>query len=113
MDKTQDITELPPDPSLPPFKIIIKGPCDIILSRERSFIVGTLGGKKRCGGLGDILAGVVSACGLWDFDYGLPLASHIVRTATRAAYDSQGRGMTAPCVIQELARTVKRLETLV
>jgi len=39
----------------------------MILSRERSFVISTEGGKKRCGGVGDILAGVTSACGLWDF----------------------------------------------
>ena len=37
---------------------------------------------------GVLLAGVVSACGLWDFEYGLPLASHIVRLATKSAYES-------------------------
>jgi NAD(P)H-hydrate repair Nnr-like enzyme with NAD(P)H-hydrate dehydratase domain len=47
--------------------MIIKGQFDVIMSRETSYVVATEGGKKRCGGIGDILAGVTSACGLWDF----------------------------------------------
>ena len=47
--------------------------------------------------------------GLWDFEYGLPLASYIVKSATHMAYAREGRGMTAPNVIEYLSRTVKEL----
>jgi len=58
----------------------------VILGNDKSFIVKTEGGKKRCGGIGDILGGVVSVCGLWDHAYGPALASRIVKLATRSAY---------------------------
>lgn len=70
------------------------------MGKDRSFIVNTQGGKKRCGGIGDILAGVTSVCALWDFEYGPALASRIVRKATKAAFEKEGRGLTAPCVIK-------------
>ena len=57
------------------------------------------GGAKRCGGIGDILAGVVAATGFWNFELGPPLAAYIVREATRRAFEKEGRGMTAPAVI--------------
>lgn len=108
----EEVTELPANPEHPPFKIIIKGQCDIIMDRDRSFIIGIEGGNKRCGGIGDILAGVTGACGLWDFEYGPALASVLVRSATRMAFEKEGRGMTAPCVIEELSTVVKRFELM-
>jgi NAD(P)H-hydrate repair Nnr-like enzyme with NAD(P)H-hydrate dehydratase domain len=48
------------------YTVMIKGEEDYILG-ARSFVVRTPGGKKRCGGIGDILAGVTSACSLWNF----------------------------------------------
>jgi len=49
------------------FKLIIKGQHDLVLGADRSFIIRTEGGMKRCGGMGDILAGVAAVCSLWDF----------------------------------------------
>jgi hypothetical protein len=59
------------------------------------------------------VAGAASSCSLWDIDYGLPLASCIVRLATKMAFDREGRGMTAPNVIEFLSSSVKQLEQLV
>ena len=70
----------------PYFKLIIKDQYDIILGKDKSFIINTEGGKKRCGGMGDILGGVMSVCALWDYEYGPALATRIVKLATRAAY---------------------------
>jgi NAD(P)H-hydrate repair Nnr-like enzyme with NAD(P)H-hydrate dehydratase domain len=89
---------------------MVKGPSDVILGKDRSFIVRTEGGKKRCGGIGDILAGAAAVTSLWDFEYGPALASRIVRLATRSAFEKSGRGLTAPSVIDELAQTVKNIE---
>ena len=41
---------------------------------------------KRCGGVGDILAGAVATCSYWDIEYGPALASIIVRMATKQAF---------------------------
>ncbi len=65
----------------------MKGSEDLILSSQKSFIIRTEGGKKRCGGLGDILSGAIAVCASWDFTYGLVLASRIVRIATRKAFE--------------------------
>lgn len=75
-----------------------------------SFVVKTDGGKKRCGGLGDILAGVTAVCSFWHYDIGPVLASRIVRVATRKAFEKEGRSLTAPCVIRELPNAVKMIE---
>ena len=72
----------------------------MILNNRKSFIVRTVSGNKRCGGLGDMLAGVLSVCRFWNEDYGLPLASRLVRLATFIAFQKEGRGLTAPSVIK-------------
>lgn len=79
--------------------MLIKGEEDIILG-PRSFVVRTPGGQKRCGGIGDILAGVTSACSLWNFELGPVLASRIVRKATYLAFEKEGRSLTAPCIVK-------------
>jgi NAD(P)H-hydrate repair Nnr-like enzyme with NAD(P)H-hydrate dehydratase domain len=73
--------------------------------------VRTEGGNKRCGGLGDILSGAIAVCGLWDGTYGPVLASKIVKMATRAAFEKEGRGLTAPLVVNELTQVVRRIES--
>lgn len=90
--------------------MLIKGAEDVIIDEEKTIVVRSPGGRKRCAGMGDILAGVVGACSLWDFKYGPPLASRITRMATRAAFEKEGRGLTAPAVIGELAQVVKSIE---
>lgn len=106
----EEITEFPTSYAFPHFKLLVKGTQDIVIGKDRSFIVRSEGGKKRCGGMGDILAGVASVTSLWDYEYGPALASRIVRLATRAAYEKEGRGLTAPSVIKELSQVVKNIE---
>jgi NAD(P)H-hydrate repair Nnr-like enzyme with NAD(P)H-hydrate dehydratase domain len=89
----------------------VKGSEDLILSSRKSFIVRTEGGKKRCGGLGDILSGAMAVCALWDLTYGPVLASRIVRIATRKAFEKEGRGTTAPFVLNEVTQVVKGVES--
>lgn len=69
-----------------PFTLMIKGHNDLIIGKNMAYRVSTPGGNKRCGGVGDILAGVTAACSLWDFELGPVLASRIVRKATRMAF---------------------------
>jgi ATP-dependent NAD(P)H-hydrate dehydratase len=68
------------------FTLFVKGKEDLILSSNKSFIVRTESGKKRCGGIGDILSGAIAVCALWDFTYGPVLASRIVKIASRVAF---------------------------
>ena len=106
-DHQEGIVEMEADWSHLPFRMIIKGQQDVILTKSKTFVVGLEGGYKRCGGIGDILAGVASTTGLWDLEYGLPLASCILRMATRKAFDREGRGLTAPSIIEHLSCSVK------
>jgi len=41
---------------------------------------------KRCGGIGDILAGALSVCLFWDDIYGPVLASRIVKIAAKRGF---------------------------
>ena len=86
--------------------LIVKGREELLLGKDKSFILRTQGGGKRCGGIGNILAGAVGVCSSWDWDYGPVLASRIIRLATRTAYEKEGRGLSATSVIKELSRTV-------
>lgn len=108
---SEEVQEIPNTYAFPHFKLLVKGPQDVVIGKDRSFIIRSEGGKKRCGGMGDILAGVASVASFWDYEYGPALASRIVRLATRAAYEKQGRGLTAPCVISELSQVVKNIES--
>ena len=63
----EEILELDIDNKNLEFTVIVKGVNDLILGRKKSFIVGTQGGLKRCGGVGDILAGATAATCFWDF----------------------------------------------
>lgn len=48
--------------------MIIKGEKDLIFHKGNKLtVVNILGGKKRCGGIGDVLAGCVAACSYWDY----------------------------------------------
>lgn len=66
--------------------MFVKGREDLILTNKRSFIVRTKGGDKRCGGLGDVLSGIMSVCSYWNEEYGMALASRIMKISTRLAY---------------------------
>ena len=67
------------------FSLLVKGEEDIILGPE-SYIVRIKGGNKRCGGIGDILAGVTGICSFWNYELGPVLGSKIVKIATRRAF---------------------------
>lgn len=70
----------------------------------------TEGGSKRCGGIGDILAGVTAVCSFWHYELGPVLASRIVKVATKRAFEKEGRSLTAPSVIKELPNAVRLIE---
>jgi len=108
-DHSQGVMEFKGNWSHLPFSMIIKGVQDVIITKDKAFVVGLEGGNKRCGGIGDIVAGVGSVCAYWDQEYGLPLACCIVKEATRLAFEREGRGVTAPNVIEYLSTAVKHL----
>jgi len=83
-----------------------------------------VGGLKRSGGIGDILAGTVGIFVVWNniltnqdkatYD-DLPLscwtACCVVKQATKVAFDIHRRSMTAPDIIQELGPVIDRMTT--
>ena len=106
----EEVTEVPPLKHEGDITMVIKGYEELVLGKNRSFILRTQGGGKRCGGIGNILAGAVGVCSYWDWDYGPVLASRIIRLATRTAYEKDGRGLSATSVISELPKTVLSME---
>ena len=46
--------------------LIRKGKIDQIYTPNQAYLVCNQGGNKRCGGIGDILAGCVAACSIWN-----------------------------------------------
>lgn len=49
-------------------------------------VVNTLGGKKRCGGIGDVLSGCLACCSFWDYEKGAVLACHVTKMASKSAF---------------------------
>lgn len=102
--------------------IIKKGKYDFITDGKRAFIVGNLGSLKRCGGLGDILNGVVATfCGMLskqakkqdvkisndELLEASALACFLCKVAARKGYEKHGYALTAPDVIVEFATLAK------
>ena len=116
------------DPSLPDRCIVIeKGSVDAIRlasdsSQSPSLVCGEIGGLKRSGGIGDVLAGTCGTLVAWNniltsrgkasFD-DLPLACWtaccFVKRSTKKAFDIHRRSMTAPDILEELGPTIDEM----
>lgn len=82
-------------------------------------VISELGAPRRCGGIGDILSGVIAAlfsmCGNSDslsFDEQiqcLALSGKIVRRATRLAFESKGRSMSALDIIWNIGSAFEQV----
>lgn len=84
-----------------PFTIVIKGYKDTILHRNKTMtVVKTLGGMKRCGGIGDVLSGCLACCSSWDYEKGPILACHITKLASKAAFEKHKRSLTGLGVME-------------
>jgi NAD(P)H-hydrate repair Nnr-like enzyme with NAD(P)H-hydrate dehydratase domain len=81
------------------FNILVKGEYDYYLTKNGCFKITAMGGNKRCGGIGDLLAGASIACASWDLTYGPLLACWLIKKATKRAFEKERRGMTAPTVL--------------
>lgn len=108
--------------------LLAKGLVDIIIAGDRIGVVNTQAGLKRCGGQGDILAGLVGLYGLWDLEgsraeqpnsvqqegpaetyplHGVLLASVITREASRRAFEQWGYSTTSKKVLDYLPYVIK------
>lgn len=86
--------------------VVKKGPVDEIRHKKKVVLVNELGCEKRCGGLGDILCGVL-ALFLVKNETGtvecIAMACKVVRKASNMAYARKGRGLMASDVIEDIA----------
>jgi NAD(P)H-hydrate repair Nnr-like enzyme with NAD(P)H-hydrate dehydratase domain len=71
--------------------------------------VDGIGSKKRCGGIGDILSGCISACINWNYEYGTILACHVTKLAAQLAFEKHGRSLTGLGVLDFVEEAVQRI----
>lgn len=93
-------------------RIYRKDETDVLLWQDKKMSCTTEGTPRRCGGLGDVLSGVIAAiismlCTLKNYDsddinYCILFAGELVRKASRLAYEQKSRGMSALDVIANL-----------
>eukprot|EP00199_Chlamydomonas_sp_CCMP681_P002723 CAMPEP_0119111512 /NCGR_PEP_ID=MMETSP1180-20130426/35939_1 /TAXON_ID=3052 ORGANISM="Chlamydomonas cf sp, Strain CCMP681" /NCGR_SAMPLE_ID=MMETSP1180 /ASSEMBLY_ACC=CAM_ASM_000741 /LENGTH=334 /DNA_ID=CAMNT_0007098507 /DNA_START=74 /DNA_END=1078 /DNA_ORIENTATION=- len=106
--------------------LVSKGPCDVITDGISTTTCTTPGSLKRCGGLGDVLAGTMGTFVSWQYPRGgvqaqdLPedtpssrqssvalvaacySACLLLRHSSKAAYEKEGRSMVAKEVLDQL-----------
>eukprot|EP01130_Rhizamoeba_saxonica_P004399 TRINITY_DN1801_c0_g1_i1.p1 TRINITY_DN1801_c0_g1~~TRINITY_DN1801_c0_g1_i1.p1 ORF type:complete len:213 (+),score=46.37 TRINITY_DN1801_c0_g1_i1:516-1154(+) len=95
--------------------IVRKGPTDIISNGESTIVCDTQGGKRRCGGQGDILAGTLGTYVGWafsdltddEFDYPHTMlaayaACFMTRTCSFNAFREKGRSLLAKDLLEEI-----------
>jgi ATP-dependent NAD(P)H-hydrate dehydratase len=103
--------------------VVQKGAQDVICRDETTMVTcAEEGGLKRSGGLGDILAGTIGTLVAWNrilTDQGLASSSDLplacwtaccfAKRATKHAYQSHLRAMTAPDVLTDLGSTINEM----
>lgn len=97
--------------------ILLKGAVDVISDGTELNLCNIPGGEKRCGGLGDLLAGMCGVLIYWFqreplANVSLPsvafIACALLKEATRLAFEKYGRGMTAPDVLAQIPFVIPR-----
>mmetsp|Transcript_39800 Transcript_39800/g.96066 ORF Transcript_39800/g.96066 Transcript_39800/m.96066 type:complete len:263 (+) Transcript_39800:1-789(+) len=104
--------------------VVEKGQYDVIRYQGQTLTCGEVGGMKRSGGLGDILAGTLGALIAWnsiltsqgasselDLQLACWTACCFVKRATNHAFAQKRRSMTAPDVLSQLGGTVDQMTT--
>lgn len=114
--------------------IVKKGLVDIVTDGKEAFYVASEGSKKRCGGIGDILAGTigsfvqfapsrslepvssslgVSSLAMCDSSlFGVVMACISVREASNKAWKKKGHALVAPDIIDELSSSISEATEL-
>jgi ATP-dependent NAD(P)H-hydrate dehydratase len=109
--------------------IVRKGSSDIITQQSMVLDCKEIGGLKRSGGIGDVLAGTISAFMAWnailqkdaslqnkpsteyqDRLFATWTACCTVKKATRKAFDKRKRSMSAQHVLEELGEVIMEME---
>jgi ATP-dependent NAD(P)H-hydrate dehydratase len=98
--------------------IVKKGLRDVIFCAGKEISCEEVGGLKRSGGIGDILAGTLGTLVAWhvilksrghptDLGQSCWAACCFVKRATKKAFDTKQRAMTAPSVLEELGACIQ------
>ncbi|GMT25384.1 hypothetical protein PFISCL1PPCAC_16681, partial [Pristionchus fissidentatus] len=98
--------------------VLAKGGMDVFATPNREVrFFDFAGSPRRPGGIGDCLAGVLTAFTVWAEKSSTPIdkaaeaASYVIREASRRAYDEVGRGMNASDVIAKISPLIREIET--
>lgn len=89
---------------------IFKGEKDKIIMGNKEIIIDEKGSNRRCGGQGDILAGVIAAaCSICNGEYfsACADAARLVRRASRRTFKKYGYGMLASDIITNIYKEIK------
>ena len=95
--------------------IVLKGLNDVITNGNLLYIVGNKGSSKRCGGIGDILGGIIATIVSMKKSSNLDVmkciasACFICKYASFKAYEKHHYSLTAPNVIEEISRVLNDL----
>jgi len=97
-------------------KIILKkGFTDIMTNGKTLIIVGNKGSNKRCGGIGDILSGMIASIVSLNRNSEIDVlkcvasACYLCREASRNAFKKYYYSLTAPNVIEEISFSMSKL----
>lgn len=96
--------------------VVRKGPIDVITDGKEVLLVSCPGSKKRCGGIGDILAGTIAAYTQFPLRcesltenkslMAIALACLTVRKASARAFDNKKHSLVASDVLECLSQVV-------
>lgn len=98
--------------------IYAKGEIDTIIYKNEKIIIDASGAPRRCGGIGDVLSGVIAA--IISMSGGsiisnselficLNIAGRIVRRASALSFNIKGRSMSAVDVIENIGSSFKMI----
>lgn len=96
-------------------RIYCKDDTDTLLWKEEKINCSVAGAPRRCGGLGDVLSGVIAAVISMHCDINtindvnindcIMFAGELIRKASRLAFEQRSRGMSATDVIANIPKS--------
>lgn len=95
--------------------VVLKGEHDVVSNGSLTLVTNEIGGRKRSGGQGDILAGSIATACAWTrssveiFPHAAIFACTVVKIASRKAFNREFRAMTAPDIISVLGESFQSI----
>lgn len=99
----------------PNLVLLVKYKNDIIVTKDQTLVVKTVGSRKRCGGLGDLLAGVLAQlvqlaeAANTDIVEGIALSCQLLRRSAAEASRDRPLSLVASDVLLELPNQVHQV----